>query len=893
MKSKLIVGNKLNDMRKIIVLFMGILVSVVLQAQTPQIWQDYVHDKQNGVIPELNDYSYAGYHFSEEEIPSVDSWTQFNVLDFGAIANDDQFDDDAIQLAIDAAEAHNGPAVVFFPAGRFMISDNNSTNEFIRISRDSIVLKGSGSGADGTEIFMKEMRVRNGHWQFLFQPNDMSTDAESVIAAPVVVGSHDVIVDDASGFEVGEVVLLSHQSQAFAEAHFGDLPLSSQWTRLFGSGGMNLHELHEIKAITGTRLTFVNPVQTVMPLLEEPYIVSHYSTMQEVGVEDILFTSDWAAYPEEFVHHKDDIHDYAWNAMQFNHVRNGWVRNCELSSWNQGIDVRESIGFTISDVTITGKKGHASFLTRRSYGLLVKDCQDPAGQHHGPGTGYAGVNTVYLRHSMVEDVSIDSHSGQPYATLMDDVDGGTMSQNGGPHESYPHHGQDFTFWNFRHKSTSDKTYNFWSIPRNGNTYAYPNFIGFQPNNAVTFDNEGMNQMEGQMVSPRSLFEAQLELRLADSRPEIRWISPGYGLQVPKNGNVEVEVDVIDDGSVTNVTLYVNGVKQNELTSLPYRWGQDQALDPDLFDLVPGTYELSIEATDNEGNVATDAINVYVGQAPIVDFERPGNNDVVESGVPLIVEASANDPDGTVTAVSLFLDGVLVSTKETAPYIWQNESDLASLQSGQYTLRLEARDNDDLLSQVTYNLTANDFPELNFTTPKQGDLFDFGDTVKVEVAATDGDGEIKEVRLYLNGTFIRTEFTPPYAWGEREVFDPALFTIADGTYELEAVAKDDLGSESSSRISFIVNEEVALSLEQPAPQIEFFPNPFDQRLVITSEVRINEVKIFDSSGALLETRISTRNQGTVELSTSHLTAGIYFVHVLDGQGAKRKIKVIKR
>ena len=872
----------------------GCILFTVLTAfgQTPEIWQDYLQDKSQGIIPELNDYSFAGYHFSETEIPEVDEWTYFNVVDYGAIPDDDGFDDDAIQSTIDAAEDHNGPAVVFFPPGRFMVSDNNSTSEYIEISRDSIVLKGSGSGIDGTEIFMKEMRVRNGHWQFHFEPVNTSTSSETVMAESAVRGSHAIIVEDASGFEVGEVVLLSHQSPEFAEAHFGDLPLSSQWTRLFGSGGMNLHELHEIKSITGTRITFINPIQTDLPLLERPYVVSHYSTMQEVGVEDILFTSDWAQYPEDFVHHKDDIHDYAWNAMQFNHVRNGWVRNCELSSWNQGIDVRESIGFTISNVTVSGKKGHASFLTRRSYGLLVKDCQDPAGQHHGPGTGYAGVNTVYLRHTMLEDISVDSHSGQPYATLMDDVDGGIMSQNGGPHESYPHHGQDFTFWNFRHKSSVEKTYDFWSIPRNGNTYAYPNFVGFQPNNAVTMTDEGMNQMEGQMVSPQSLFEAQLALRLAETGPEISWITPGYGTEVEKNGNLQVQVDVVDDGSVSAVTLSVNGIRQTELTSAPYIWGEDQGLDPQLFGLTPGTYELKIEATDNEDNLSSDAINVYVGQAPTVAFVQPADVEVVTSGIPVVVEASASDTDGNISAVSLFLDDELLSSLEASPYLWDKEPALESLSSGSYTLRLEARDNDGLLDEASYDLIVNDFPELSFLNPSADDLFEFGDTVRVEVNATDGDGEIKEVRLYLNESLVRTEFTPPYEWGEREVFDPGLFTMTDGTYKLEAIARDDLGSESSTTISFVVSEEIVLSVADETMVLELYPNPFNQTLKISSTVTITDVRLFDSSGTFIATKLIKENPGTAELHTGQLPAGIYFIHVIQ-ENQTKIIKVLRR
>lgn len=881
---------RIMTVKRLLLVLSGILCHALTYGQSPEIWLDYLEDKSNGLIPELNDYSFAGYHFSEKEIPDVVGWTHFNVVDFGAIADDDEFDDDAIQAAIDAAEDHAGPAVVFFPSGRFMVSDNNNTNEKIRISRDSIVLKGSGSEAGGTEIFMKEMRVQNGHWQFSFDPVSTPSGSSTLITEPVARGEHSIIVTDASGFSVGQVVLISHQSPEFAEHHFGDLPLSSQWTRLFGSGGMRVYELHEIKSITGTRITFVNPVQTDLPTIREPYVVEPYSTMNEVGVEDILFTSGWVNYPEDFVHHKDDIHDYAWNAMQFNHVRNGWVRNCEFSSWNQGIDVRESIGITISNVTISGKKGHASFLTRRSYGLLVKDCSDPAGQHHGPGTGYSGVNTVYLRHSMLEDISVDSHSGQPYATLMDDVDGGVMSQNGGPHDSYPHHGQDFTFWNYRHKSSTAKTYDFWSLIRNGNTYAYPNFIGFQANNDVTFMDEGLNQMEGQMVSPRSLFEAQLELRLAESGPEISWLTPGYGAEVEINGDLNVEVSVVDDGSVSSVVLYINDIEQRTLTGSPYRWGQDQNLDPDLFNLSPGTYELKIAATDDEGNVSTDVVKAFAGKAPSIDFINPSEDEVVPSGVPIVVEASASDTDGTISSVSLYLDDVLVSTIESAPFLWENESAVASLTSGEYMLRLVATDNDGLVTEAAQNLIVNDFPMVSFNTPIQEDVFEQGVNVQVDVNATDSDGEIDEVRLYLNDTFLRAELNPPYTWGVQQCLDPGLFEIPTGNYELEAIAVDDHGSESSVTIAFVVDQILNAAHQKVA--LVTFPNPFNQILMIKSELPLQDLRLFSTAGALMQTEMETTVSGISHLRTDHLPTGMYILHVIQENHAIQEFKVFK-
>ena len=116
---------------------------------------------------------------------------------------------------------------------------------------------------------------------------------------------------------------------------------------------------------------------------------------------------------------------------------------------------------------------------------------------------------------MSENKSIDCHSGSPITTLKDDMDGGDFHTNGEPYESYPHHGRYLTFWNFIHKRSTHADYNFWSVDiRKPATYAEPYFIGFQPTNTVTMTGEGLNEMQGIEVEPKSLFEAQLALRLS-------------------------------------------------------------------------------------------------------------------------------------------------------------------------------------------------------------------------------------------------------------------------------------------------------------------------------------------------------------------------------------------
>jgi hypothetical protein len=497
------------------------------EAQIPPSWQNYLDAQTTGAQPILPNFSFSGYRFSEESLPDVSSWTVFDVTNYGAVAGDGNYDDAAIQAAINAAQASNGPAVVYFPSGRFKVSDDNDITKKIQVSRSHIVLKGNGSGTSGTEIFMDKKRVKNGHWQFLFAPLTISTSTLATITNPALRNDYTITVSDASNLSIGQYVYIDHKSQEFASAHYDNLYLPfNTWYRLKNtyiedgatkSGGMRLHENHLITVINGNEVTFKNPIQINLPAIPgNSYKLRNLTTIDEVGVEDIRFTGNWPSVGETFVHHKNRLHDYAWNALQLSNVSNAWVKNCEFQDWSQVMRVAHSIAVTVQNVVITGKKAHASFVTKRSYGLLFKDCEDKAGMHHGPGVGYSGVNTVYLRYKMKNGQRIDSHSGSPYATLLDDVRGsGVLSGNGGPHQSYPHHGRHFVFWNFKHSTNSTYNYDFWKTSsRSSHTFAEPYFIGFQSGSStVNFTNEGLDELRGQQVEPSSLFEAQLKLRL--------------------------------------------------------------------------------------------------------------------------------------------------------------------------------------------------------------------------------------------------------------------------------------------------------------------------------------------------------------------------------------------
>ena len=534
------------------------------------LWQQFKTAIITGTEPTLPDYSYAGYDYSESSIPDTSGWTVFDVTDYGAVADDSGFDDAAIQAAIDAAELAGG-GVVFFPPGQFKVSPNETVGENIFLNGSNIVLKGSGSSTGGTEIFKVNKKVNNGRYIFEVKPPSTDDSTLTTVVADAPRESFDIEVASASGLSVGQRIVLRTKSIPYAQAYFAPQALQTTWTRIESETGFSMQEIHTVAAINGTTITFREPLH--LPLImsyngESISIeVRNYPVITDVGVEDILFKGNWDSYPEDFSHHKDDIHDYAWNAIRFDNVANGWLRNCEFKDWNQSIFFDGCAAFTVDNVQLTGKKGHASIHTRKCYGVLVKDCSDTAGHHHGCGVGYWNTGTVYLRYDMAGNQSMDAHSGSPYATLFDNVTGVNFDGNGGPHESYPHHAKYFVAWNVT-VSGGPSNYNFWQASRNGHTFAMPYFIGCSPM-SITAGTFAANESPGTPVEPASLFDAQLAFRLSLGLV-LESLSPADdSTEVPVNANLVATFDenIALTGSGT-VTIRDLGAGPDTVITLP-------------------------------------------------------------------------------------------------------------------------------------------------------------------------------------------------------------------------------------------------------------------------------------------------------------------------------------
>lgn len=116
---------------------------------------------------------------------------------------------------------------------------------------------------------------------------------------------------------------------------------------------------------------------------------------------------------------------------------------------------------------------------------------------------------------------------------------------------------------------------------------------------------------------------------------------------------------------------------------------------------------------------------------------------------------------------------------------------------------DAIDRDQVDNVTVTNSNSNQLPNVSFTGVADGANLAMGVSIKPTVIATDTDGSISNVKLYLNNQFIRQENFAPYEWGHLPDRDPQLKNLSNGSYVLKATATDNDGGETSKSISFTV------------------------------------------------------------------------------------------
>lgn len=293
----------------------------------------------------IMDFSYAGYEGGGVFLPNAP--VRATVIPTGAD------DTAAIQSAIDKVSAlpldkKGFRGTVQLASGTFNVSST------LNINASGVILRGNGTGADGTTIsmtgdpFLFLKIAGSGSWQTL-------GNAATITDSYVPSGANSFTVSDASGFAVGDTVLIRR-------------PVTSQWIHLMGmdtlvrngqpqtwiSAGSTITTDRVISAINGNRITIDVPLSDNLDSqFTSPTTLSKYTfsgRISHVAAEGFAVIAN----PQNV-----DITEPQFNGLNMSAVINGWIRDVIFQDTQNTITVSSTVKQTTFDnVVVIHTKPH-------------------------------------------------------------------------------------------------------------------------------------------------------------------------------------------------------------------------------------------------------------------------------------------------------------------------------------------------------------------------------------------------------------------------------------------------------------------------------------------------------------------------------------------------------
>ena len=292
-------------------------------------------------------------------------------------------------------------------------------------------------------------------------------------------------------------------------------------------------------------------------------------------------------------------------------------------------------------------------------------------------------------------------------------------------------------------------------------------------------------------------------------------SSGTTYIVPNGLGLGTALDVLDQtngGSIvlTNGSIAALGGVQGPTSSNMVLIGQfttngqfSFALNLQIQNIATGVAENYVSSNPTGAELTNSTLTLVPNVAPTISLTAPAAN--IINGTAMTFTATAGDANGTVTGVSFYLDGTLLSTDNSSPY---TASYTAA--AGSHTLYAVAIDNDCVSttsSTVSFTSAANQAPTVTVTAPTTtvaGTLLTF------TASASDVDGTVSQVEFFVNNVSVGVDNSSPYS---------VTYTAVLGSgQQVKAVATDNLGLTGTSNIvtmNVLANVPATVSMTGPA------------------------------------------------------------------------------
>ena len=473
----------------ILILGLCLKIQIVVAQETP----DIISKKEVASLNFLPDFSYAGYRFGNTSLPEIKEKI-ISATDFGVKANDNLDDSKALQKALKAAHEVSGNVVLLLPAGKIILSD------ILYIERSDFVLRGAGSGAQGTEIYCprpmmylkdqeslaelreyltstgkrqveKENNIDLPFSQFAWSGGFIWTQVRNQrvksymekyetppnIFAKVIKGNRgekEFLVSDVNRLKVGDVVELElfnkeGEKGEIIEALYGNSKAKIGYSHWKQPNLALVRQQVEIVAISKNKITIKTPLLLDIKPNYQALLVE-WKHLSEVGIEHLRIS-----FPDapRVAHHIEQ----GYNGIFLTRLFNSWVQDVTINNAESGILTEEIANVTIKDIVTEGKNiAHYTVEMGGVHNVLVENLKVYNKAVHPLSFNTFATKNVYENCEIFIDPDLDQHAGANHQNLFDNIKVHFDADNsntyplfagGGANYWKPSHGAYSTFWN--------------------------------------------------------------------------------------------------------------------------------------------------------------------------------------------------------------------------------------------------------------------------------------------------------------------------------------------------------------------------------------------------------------------------------------------------------------
>ena len=280
----------------------------------------------------LQDFSYAGYHRGEKNVPSgTGKVIDVSKAPYHIQGNGQEDVTIPLQRVIDEAPRLDKPVVIYLPAGTYRLSPQKDKDYCLLIQRSEVVLRGAGAGK--TFLFNSSTDMRGKDIVKIAASSSWKTGGKNKqrITKDLVSPARVIPVADASGFRKGDRVIVRNYIDNSWIADHGML----EYWRDGGAALGGLMYCREVLSVDKQKNELVLDIPIRYSLLQQQNSVVYIAPrmLTEVGIEDLSIGNrqsfgqgDWS---EESYRQKEspsyNLHD-SW-AVEMSQVYNGWIRN--------------------------------------------------------------------------------------------------------------------------------------------------------------------------------------------------------------------------------------------------------------------------------------------------------------------------------------------------------------------------------------------------------------------------------------------------------------------------------------------------------------------------------------------------------------------------------------